>query len=295
MLGGNGASPGLAKKLLFAVALFAAFFAAQPAHAGGMWSGFYVGANVGYAWGRADDSLTIADGPGINCHFCAGGAGNDAGLAQAAGTPSFDPKGFIGGAQLGYNWQASNWVYGLEVDFNAFSQDQTVTNTVGLVANTTATNCFSGGLVPCVGNFSTSVKTDWLLTIRPRLGYAWDRTLIYATGGLALTKLSLSQSYSDNINFLAFPPGGSASLSSSATKIGWVVGGGLEQKFAYNWSLRAEYLYVRFDGIDANGTLTDGFPGDFANFANNLDHLATSIVRFGINYKFGDAPLVAKY
>jgi hypothetical protein len=92
-------------------------------------------------------------------------------------------------------------------------------------------------------------------------------------GGLALTKLSLSQSYSDNINFFAFPPGGAANLSSSATKVGWVVGGGLE------------YLYVRFDGISAN---------DFANFTNNLAHFATRIVRFGINYKFGDAPIVTK-
>jgi len=291
-LWGKGISPTLATKVLFAAALFGTLSAARPAQADGMWSGFYVGANAGYAWGHADNNLTIADGIGINCHFCAGGAGNDAGLVQAAGSPGFDPKGFTGGIQLGYNWQAQNWVYGLEADFNAFSQKQTVGNSVDLPANTAGSNCFSGVLIPCVGNISTSIKTDWLVTVRPRVGYAWNQTLLYATGGLALTKLSFSQSYSDNVNFIAFPPGGSVHLSSSATKVGWVVGGGIEHKLAYNWSVKAEYLYVRFDGVGANGTLTDGFPGDFANFTNNLDHLASNIVRFGLNYKFGDAPRV---
>jgi outer membrane immunogenic protein len=289
-LWGKRISPTLAT-VLFAAVLSGTLSAARPAQADGMWSGFYVGANAGYAWGNANNNLTISDGLGINCHFCAGGAGNDAGLVQAAGSPGFDPKGFTGGIQLGYNWQAQNWVYGLEADFNAFSQKQTVGNSVDLPANTAGSNCLSGGLIPCAGNISTSIKTDWLVTVRPRVGYAWNQTLLYATGGLALTRLSFSQSYSDNVNFFT-PQGGSVSLSSSATKVGWVVGGGIEHKLAYNWSLKAEYLYVRFDGVGANGTLTDGFSGDFANFTNNLDHLASNIVRFGVNYKFGDAPRV---
>ena len=282
----------LPTKFIFAAALSVALLVARSAQADGIWSGFYVGANAGYAWGNADNNLAIADGPGINCHFCAGGAGNDAGLVQAAGSPGFDPKGFTGGAQIGYNWQAQNWVYGLEADFNAFSQKQTVGSNVDLPANTAGSNCFSGVLISCAGNISTSIKTDWLVTVRPRVGYAWNQTLLYATGGLAITRLSLSQSYSDNVNFIAFPPGGSVGFSSSATKVGWVVGGGIEHKLAYNWSVKAEYLHVRFGGVGTNGTLTDGFPGDFANFTNNLDHLASNIVRFGLNYKFGDAPRV---
>src|SRR5262245_43572014 len=160
-------SPTLAMKVLFAAALFGALSAVRPAHADGIWSGFYIGSNAGYAWGTAPNNLSIADGPGINCHFCAGGAGNDAGLVQAAGSPSFNPKGFTGGAQLGYNWQAQNWVYGLEADFNAFSQKETVGGSVDLPANTAGSNCLSGGaLVSCSGNISTSIKTDWLLTVR---------------------------------------------------------------------------------------------------------------------------------
>src|SRR6478752_745980 len=156
----------LAMQALFAAALLAALSAARPAQADGIWSGFYVGANAGYAWGNAGNNLTIVDGPGINCHFCALGVGNDAGLVQTAGSPSFDPKGFTGGVQLGYNWQTQNWVYGLEADFNAFSQKETVGASVGLPANTAGSNCISGAvLVPCAGNISTSIKTDWLLTV----------------------------------------------------------------------------------------------------------------------------------
>jgi outer membrane immunogenic protein len=288
----------IVKKLAFFGIMFLAVAIGRPAQAGGAWTGFYVGGNAGYAWGSGNSTLAITDGP--NCHFCdVSLPGNDSSLAQAAGSPSFSPKGFTGGLQFGYNWQPSNWVYGIEIDFDRFSQSQTVNNSVGLPASGGAnpnnfTNCTAGfAAVPCAGNFSSSVKTDWLITIRPRVGYSWDHTLVYATGGLAITKLSFSQTYSDNINFFS-PVGGAESASASKNKVGWVIGAGLEQAVGNNWSLKAEYLYVRFDGLNATGVLSDG-NGDQAVFTNNLDHLSSNIVRVGFNYKFGGAPLVAKY
>jgi outer membrane immunogenic protein len=278
------------KKLAFLGVMVLVLAIARTAHAGGNWTGFYVGGNAGYAWGSASGTLAIADGPmAANCHFCAVMVGgNDASSAQNAGSPSLNPNGFTGGGQVGFNWQNHNWVYGLELDFESFSQNQTVNSGVSLPANSAAlTSCSSGGNpVNCVGNFSTSVKTDWLLTIRPRIGYAWDQTLIYVTGGLALTKMSLSQSYSDNLNF-GNTVGGSVSASASQTKAGWVIGGGIEQAIANKWSLKAEYLYVRFDGLSASGRLTDSVLNDFADFTNNVDHLSSNIVRLGINYRFG--------
>jgi outer membrane immunogenic protein len=264
--------------------------AAEPIY---NWAGFYIGANAGYGWGHANSSLSIADG-GANCHFC--GLGNDVSLAQQAGSPSFSPKGFVGGGQFGYNWQASNWVYGIETEFSAFQLDQTAVNSVALPANTFAfglgSNCdvFAPGAptnTPCVGHFSTSVKTNWLFTLRPRLGYAWDQSMIYLTGGLALTKVSFSQSYSDNISF-GTPPGGAAFISKSSTQTGWTIGGGVERGFGTNWSGRLEYLYTRFDGLGgASGTLTDGFNGNAGTFTNNVGHLSANILRAGINYRFG--------
>jgi outer membrane immunogenic protein len=286
--------------------IFLAFIVSQSAFAADRvsnWAGFYVGGNAGYAWGNANSSLAIADGPlggiGGNCHFCsplsiaAGGlGGNDVGLAQNAGSPNFNLKGFTGGGQFGYNWQRSNWVYGIEADFEGFSQGQTVNNSVSLPTNTAAVlNCFAGVGLPCVGNFSTSVKADWLVTIRPRIGYAWDQSLAYVTGGLAISRLSFSQNYNDNLNF-GSSIGGSESASVSQIKAGWVLGAGFEQAMGNNWSLKAEYLYVRFNGLNANGRLTDSFTpttGEFANFTNNVDHFSSNIVRVGFNYKFSAA------
>ena len=118
------------------------------------------------------------------------------------------------------------------------------------------------------------------------MGYTWDQTLVYVTGGLALSKISLSQSYSDNINFGNLT-GGSVSTSGSQTKAGWVVGGGIEQALANNWSLKAEYLYVRFDSLSVpTGVLRNSIPGDIAKFTNSVD-LSSNIVRVGFNYRFG--------
>lgn len=270
------------KKLIAFAIIFTTAFA--YAHAGGGWTGFYAGGNAGYAWGSANNTLSIADDGGVACHFC---FASDIASAESGGSSGFSPNGFTGGAQVGYNWQASNLVYGAELDFEAFSQRQSVNSTFNLPASTgSVVAC--GVAIACVGNLATSVKTDWLITLRPRVGYAFDNTLVYITGGLALTQLSLSQVYSDNINFGA-ATGGSLSLSSSQTKVGWVIGGGLEHAIGNQWSVKAEYLYTRFDGISADARLVHIFPGgiDGGGFSNNLDHFSSNIVRVGFNYKFG--------
>jgi outer membrane immunogenic protein len=283
----------------FAVIPFGLVFShpSLAANNGSTWSGFYIGANAGYGWGGADNNLAITDGPApAACHFCSvpigvgGVGGNDLGLAQAAGSSTFNPKGFVGGAQLGYNWQQGSWVYGLEADFQSFDQQETVNSTVSLAANS-ASPAFSG-CTACVGYFTNSVKADWLVTIRPRFGYVWNSALVYGTAGLAISRFSYAQTYSDNI-FQSFPlgpgNGGQESASGSTTRVGWTVGGGIEYSVATNWSAKLEYLYVRFNGLSANGVLHDDLTpviGTFANFSNNVDHFSSNIVRVGLNYKF---------
>jgi outer membrane immunogenic protein len=259
--------------------VFKAPVAVAPAFS---WTGFYVGGNLGYAWGNQASGLGIVDGTGSSCHFVCGIASNDLLAVQAAGSSSFKPSGFGGGGQFGYNLQATNWVYGVEVDFGAFRQRQTITtNGVSLAANTLGNNCT---VSPCTGNFSSSMQADWLLTLRPRIGFAWERSLIYATGGLALTHLSFSQSYRDNVDFFS-GTGGSESATASKTVMGWTVGGGVEQALTNNWSMKAEYLYTRFDGLNATGQLTDG-AGGVATFTNNIGTFSSNIVRGGVNYRF---------
>jgi outer membrane immunogenic protein len=270
------------------IAVFLAMISQQSATAADPiynWSGFYAGVNAGYGWGSANNNLTISDGPtALNCHFCSMiVGGNDAGVAQSAGSTSFSPSGFVGGAQVGYNWQRASWVYGVEGDFQYLGLRQTVDSSVQLPANTAAVGNCTG--TACIANFNNTVKADWLLTIRPRVGYIWDSNLIYATAGLAISRLSFTQAYSDNV-FATLGSGGSESASASTTRVGWTAGAGVERAIGANWSAKLEYLYVRFDGLNANGVLQDAISGDFANFSNNIDHLAMNIVRFGLNYKF---------
>jgi len=143
----------------------------------------------------------------------------------------FVADGFVAGGQGGFNWQWNSIVLGIEADFSA--------------------KAFRGN----IGFFPFDVfdKFDarWGSTARVRLGYAVDRWLFYATGGWA----ALNYRYISEIT--PFGPG----VTSLITENGWVVGGGIEQAFAPNWSAKIEYLYADY-GV-----------------------LATNEFRFGLNYK----------
>jgi outer membrane immunogenic protein len=132
---------------------------------------------------------------------------------------------------------------------------------------------------------SSSISTDWLYTFRGRLGVALPSNLMaYVTGGLALTRLGVSNSFSDN-------DGGFGSGSAAKVETGWVVGGGLEWALNNNWSVRAEYLFVDFGKVTANGvigTSNPAFvtPGAYAQGMNTSADLTANLARGGVNYKF---------
>jgi outer membrane immunogenic protein len=180
------------------------------------WTGFYIGANAGYGWASISDSIGSADG--------------------------FD--GFLGGAQIGYNWQGpgSPWVFGIEADFQGSAQGQDAT----------------------AGIFTVSLDLPWFATLRGRLGYAaWDRGLVYVTGGAALTQVKAS------ISALG------TTVSSDDTQFGWTLGAGVEQMFYDRWSAKLEYLYV--DSGDSTVTL----------FGTTMDaRVKNNILRVGVNYHF---------
>jgi len=134
---------------------------------------------------------------------------------------TFDIDGVFGGAQLGYNWQMSpNWVFGIETDLSA--------SDIGAAGFT----------------------VDWFGTTRLRLGYAWDRMLLYVTGGIAY-----------------------GSTDANSGHIGWAGGAGLEWAFAPRWSAKIEYLYV-YLGDEILPLFAAPVSVDF------------STLRFGVNYRF---------
>jgi outer membrane immunogenic protein len=256
------------KKLLFAGVAFATLIG--TAHAADMyvkapvyapaftWSGCYVGGNIGGAWSHSNFTTSLEPGTHL------GLAANVAAVG-AAGTGSATDGGIIGGGQAGCNWQVGAWVWGIEGDFDGLSADPT----------------FNGGGVLTTGNgfaITNAMKADWLATVRPRLGYAFNRSLIYVTGGAAFMHLSYAQTYSDTLF------AGVGSSSASSTQAGWTVGGGWEYAWTNNWSTKVEYLYAHFSSISSVGGIVSTTGG--TNVLQGSGDFSTQVVRAGLNYKF---------
>jgi outer membrane immunogenic protein len=204
-------------------------------------------------------------------------------VAAIPGQFDTHPSGFIGGGQIGYNYQLTpNWVAGLEADF----QGADVKGNASVAPFTT--------LIPGLGNTVSSFgagsqRLDWFGTVRGRLGWLpVDPLLVYATGGLAYGHVKTDVSFSDTLlpnNF-----NGSTTASGSTTRAGWTVGGGLEWMFSPRWSLKAEYLYYDLGDVTLNSALSpietgSGLVETTVNIQSTA-HYAGNIARGGVNYKF---------
>ena len=182
------------------------------------------------------------------------------------------PKGFLGGGQIGYNWQSGALVYGLEADFDlAHLTDNTI--------NGSLTN--NGVPLAASVNSTLTEKLSSLGTLRARLGYiATTDLMVYATGGLAVGSVSSSA-------VTTFNPGSPTSTysgSTSSTKTGWTLGAGFEYAMTRQWSFKTEYLYVNLAG--AGYTASPLAPSPPFTIGHSADHLSANLLRMGINYKF---------
>ena len=185
------------------------------------WTGFYIGANAGGHWGR--DRLTIDADP-------LGFGGGAAAEANALSAGSLKPSGFIGGGQIGYNWQRNNLLLGLEADAAWLDgrAARSITYPTALVLNPTDV-------------MTNSTRATWLATVRGRLGVAFDRTLLYATGGVAFGELKTTDTFCGFGCLPAFVAlGAFSSVSASTTRTGWTAGVGVEHAIANNWSVKVE-------------------------------------------------------
>ena len=252
--------------LLAAVILTAGILAAGPAGAAGFnWAGYYVGGLVGGAWGSFDPKTSTPGEPLLEFAPSSLTAFNN------AGTQAIKPSGFIGGADAGYNWVFGNYLAGIEGDIESFQLHG---------------NASSGPLVqPCCAPssfiLSSSASTTWLATLRGRIGWiAGNNWLFYGTGGFAFTKLHGNFSFSEN--FYGAPP---ENASISGEKTGYTVGGGIEAPVWPNWTLKAEYLYVRFGTVAGSGSYGPPVLVSPLPFYHSID-LHANIARAGLNYHF---------
>jgi outer membrane immunogenic protein len=204
------------------------------------WTGLYIGAHGGDAWGNARLFL---------------------GPLEITG-PGLDLKGAYGGGQIGYNYQIRPWVFGLELD-----------SSFGKVGRTDTFPVAGIGLVTLTSSI------DYLGSFRARFGYAWDRVLLYGTGGLAWA----SNKETANTNLPPFTVG----LSSGNTHFGWTGGGGIEFAFPQNLSARVEYLYASYNQQTYFANIAPGFPGIGADA-----HIQS--VRVGLNYFLTKGETIAR-
>jgi outer membrane immunogenic protein len=205
------------------------------------WTGIYLGGQVGYAWGTQRANVLLPDGTTL--------------------FNSYSAEGVIGGAHVGYNYQVNQWVLGIE----------------GSVDGTSISKTFIPG-----GAFGVSYTTSAPIqgSIRGRLGLAWDRVHLYATGGAAFA--GVDATYASALG----------TVSQSSTRVGWTVGGGIEYAVTNNWSVRAEYRYSDF------GSYSHSPAGVFIGGPATVNrHFTQNQVQVGFSYKFDPppAPVVAKY
>ncbi len=188
------------------------------------WTGFYIGANAGYGWSNGSGNMLTRGAPDT---FSASG------------------NAFVGGGQAGFNYQfGGGVVVGIEADFQGTWGSGTLTDGRGLI--------------------DATVKDPYFGTVRGRLGYAWDRVLLYGTGGGV---------YGD-----ATANGKSAGteFSNSASYWTWTAGAGAEWAFAGPWSAKIEYLYA------GSPSSVPAIP--FVSSIGSSAH--SNLIRAGLNYHF---------
>jgi outer membrane immunogenic protein len=208
------------------------------------WTGFYVGASVGViSQGTVQTDL---DGD----PYLGGVVGS---------THNVNSVGPFLGINGGYNYQMGRLVLGIEADIALLSLEDTKFGTF-------LDNGVGGA---CSWGFQSRLSN--LGTVRGRIGYAFDRTLIYATGGLAYGQVE------NNVTQLPPPNTPGKSFHSIGTKTGWAAGGGIEYAFANKWTVRCEGLYVDL------GTSTVKANNSSCRFAFKNTY---TIGRLGLNYKF---------
>jgi outer membrane immunogenic protein len=256
------------------------------------WTGWYIGLNAGAVWGCGDASKTLSPGQ-VDPGFPHGDATQtNAHLAAISAAGSFDfnngcrDANFIGGGQIGYNWQFTNWVVGLEADFQGVGGN----NNNGGFVNTV--NVGIPGQGNWIGTGTFERDHTWLATFRGRVGFlATPAFLIYATGGLARGKVSgdLTVDLRNDALCCGHIPAVGTFTSIDSTRLGWTVGGGVEWMFAPSWSVKGEYLYYDLGSRDSNFPITihdtQSTLNATFNSASRID-LKGSIARVGINWHF---------
>jgi outer membrane immunogenic protein len=251
------------------------------------WTGPYVGATLGGGW--TDNDVTEA----VGATFCnpavaectAGPAASAALAAAVPGTFSTRHSGAVGGGEFGYNWQTGRFVLGFEADISGSTISggtliSGASAVVGFPANTVAVSA------------SANAKVDYLGTVRVRAGFLLVPPLLtYVTAGLAYggasSNTTLAESVDGPCSCGNFP---AVHGSTSAPRLGWIVGGGAEYMIAPHWTVKAEYLFYDLGSVTYAlppivQTTAAGVPFFGAITASHVAFTG-NVARAGVNFGF---------
>jgi outer membrane immunogenic protein len=257
------------------------------------WTGFYLGVNAGGSIGIDSTTQTAT--------FRSTALGAN-GLLDNSGR--YNPTGWVFGGQIGFNWQVSSFVFGLEADWQGSLQKDSRDNCTPAAATLGFFGAGANGFGYCL---SSEQKITNIGTARARAGFDRQGTLWYVTGGLAWGTVKETVAFAGSANTTIFPaalqPGpflpGVASFSSDRT--GWTLGAGVETMIAGGWSAKLEYLYVDLGEISntlpiaINPAFGPAFNAGGVASATNTSRVIDNIVRVGLNYRFGGDAVYAKY
>lgn len=210
------------------------------------WTGLYVGAHAGYGWGSNQSTATSA-----TSSFPTGFVFDRA-----------NTSGGLGGGQIGFNYQAANWVFGIEGDYSWANINGSETSRSPLIATSTLSNS----------------KLTWLATATGRVGYAWNNWLPYVKGGAAWAHNESNSTTSTAAGVVT------ATSVGSETRSGWTIGAGVEYGFWNNWSARVEYDYLDFGTAGVSRLFTSGAVAGTSPTRDNELH--AHLVKAALNYRF---------
>jgi outer membrane immunogenic protein len=238
------------------------------------WTGFYVGVNAGYGFSDNDRN-------GLGSYNATAGSlsaplGGYAGTVTTDGLNNRDNSGFVGGGQIGYNYQIGQWVIGVEADLQYADLNKNDSNGIVVLSPGVTPGTFTGARNANFGGI------DWFGTVRGRLGYAMDRFMIYGTGGFAFGG-------ADNNTTDGFD---SWRTHNDSTRTGYAAGGGIEYAFTPNLTGKIEGLYVNLERnrdngfigtYTAGGVVTPIYTTATGRRNNDSDF---AVIRAGLNWKF---------
>jgi outer membrane immunogenic protein len=248
----------------------------KPGKWSGDWSGFYVGGELGGGWQSNTFQDPSAAGTLMGCCILIAEMGANAPVPNGNSGGSF-----LGGADIGWNYQIGRFVIGDDFDF---TKTNLKSSSVGIIpagtpgAGAAASEAFT-------------LHTDWTATATVTTGIAWDRWLWYTKAGLAWAHDSFGLGLDGTFNCYCGQAGPFSFQSNAGGDIraGWTVGVGLAWAFSDRWSAKLEYDYLNFYAkpVDFSGSIVNsaGVPFVPATFGTNNSQ-QISQVKFGVNYKF---------